>query len=167
MQLYGGTWHAVVANNTALRTDGFIVEGLNHGHGVQFAYMPCYFVETLHNRITEGLTLAGSNGGFSLRGYFNASSPFKGAMAAGMVYRDNFADNGRWLISGAVEDVLIEGNAMVNTDTWNLFAITQGKLPNGTEGNTTRRVFLRSNTGFAAPSADGSAVSVVGASGLA
>ena len=39
MQLYGGMWHAVVANNTIERAEGLIVEGLNHAKPPAVAYM--------------------------------------------------------------------------------------------------------------------------------
>jgi hypothetical protein len=72
-------------------------------------------------------------------------------MAAALVYRDNYVDNGRWTVSGAVTDVLIEGNAMVNTMPWNNFSIQQGLLPNKTVGNTIARIFLRDNEGMTMP----------------
>jgi len=131
MQLYGGMWHAVVANNTALRAQGFIIEGLNHG---QHTYMPCYFVETLHNRVLEGVTYDGSVGGFAVSGYYNASQPFTGAMAAAIVYRGNVGDNSAFSLNDAVTDVLYEDNALTNSDT----GLT-------IRGNTSQRVFLRNN----------------------
>jgi hypothetical protein len=148
MQLYGGMWHAVVANNTVMRAEGLIVEGLNHGTAPHFTYMPCYFIETTANKIMEALTYTGTNGGFSASGYYNGSTPFAGPMAVALVYRGNMMDNGVWKVSGAVEDVLIEGNTMANTAPWNGFSVVQGSFPNGTVANTTRRIFLRNNQGM-------------------
>ena len=151
MQLYGGMWHAVVANNSIVRAEGLIVEGLNHPDGLgKDAFMPCYFVETLSNRVIESLTYTGSVAGLSASGYFNASKAFSGAMVAAIVYRGNFLDNGHWSVSGAVQDVLIEGNTMINTQSWNNFTVRQGQMPNKTAGNTTSRIFLRNNVGMPA-----------------
>ena len=46
--------HAVIANNTFVRTDGALVWGLNHQKpGMPEAFMPCYFVETFRNRVSD------------------------------------------------------------------------------------------------------------------
>ena len=111
----------------------------------------CYFIETISNRFVDAITYTGSNGGISASGYYNASTPFTGAMAAALVYRDNHVDNGHWSVSGAVTDVLIEGNSMVNTMPWNNFTIKQGLLQNKTAGKTTARIFLRGNEGMVMP----------------
>ena len=147
MQLYGGMWHAVVANNSIVRAEGLFVEGLNHGKDT---FMPCYFIETLSNRVVESLTYTGSVAGLSASGYYNASKVFSGAMVAAIVYRGNVVDNGHWSVSGAVTDVLIEGNTMINTQPWNNFSVRQGLMPNNTAGNTTSRIFLRNNVGMPA-----------------
>jgi hypothetical protein len=84
-------------------------------------------------------------------GFFNASAVFSGAMAAALVYRGNHVDNGQWDINGAVTDVLIEGNAMVNTMPWNNFSIREGLLPNKTASKTTARIFLKNNEGMDMP----------------
>jgi hypothetical protein len=148
MQLYGGMWHAVVANNTILRAQGLLVEGLNHGRAPEFAYMPCYFIETISNTITEAITYSGSVSGISASGYYNHTSPFTGAMAAALVYRSNHVDNGKWTVNGAVTDVLIEGNTMQNTQPWNNFSIRLAKLPNGSGVDRAERIFLRNNLGM-------------------
>eukprot|EP00040_Diaphanoeca_grandis_P005094 m.31359 g.31359 ORF g.31359 m.31359 type:complete len:780 (+) comp16447_c0_seq1:96-2435(+) len=143
IQLYGGMFHAVVANNTGARIDGFIVEGLNHA-----GFLPCYFVETLDNNIVEGLNYDGGVGSFSTSGYYNKSAAFSGGMAVALVYRGNSVDNGAWSVQGAVTDVVIEGNTMTNTADWNQFTVTEGKNPDGSSANTTFRIFVRGNTGF-------------------
>jgi hypothetical protein len=154
MQLYGGMWHAIVANNTVSRAEGLIIEGLNHAKAPDFAFMPCYFIETLSNRVTEGITYTGSNAGLTASGYFNASAPFTGAMAAALVYRGNYLDNGHWSVGGAVADVLIEGNTMVNTEPWNNFTIRQALFANhSAAGDRTARVYLRDNDGMTMPPA--------------
>lgn len=151
MQLYGGMFHAIVANNTIERASGLIAEGLNHGKDT---YMPVYFIETLNNRIIDSISLTGEVAGLSAYGYYNASAKFNGTMAAALVYRNNHVDNGHWSVSGAATDVLIEGNAMVNTMPWNNFSIKQGLLPNKNATravNTTARIFLRDNEGMVMP----------------
>ena len=83
--------------------------------------MPCYFIETLSNRVVDSITLAGSVGGLHASGYYNASTAFTGAMAAALVYRDNHVDNGQWSVNGAVTDVLIEGNTSKHIDLRNRY----------------------------------------------
>lgn len=137
-QLYGGMYHCVVANNTAVRTDGFIAEGLQHGKVAKPAFMPVAFVEHLDNTIAEGNNYGGGVGGFTLSGFYNASSvDYTGAMATAITYRGNTADNGFWTVEGAVEDVLIEGNTMVDSDAGLVM-----------KGNQTFRVFTRNNVGL-------------------
>ena len=104
--------------------------------------------------MTEGITYTGSNAGLTASGYFNASAPFTGAMAAALVYRGNYLDNGHWSVGGAVTDVLIEGNTMVHTEPWNSFTIRQALFANhSAAGDRTARVYLRDNDGMAMPPA--------------
>ena len=86
--------HAVVSNNTFVRTDGTLVWGLKHKGN---ALMPCYFIEHFRNRVSDR-RLQGSPGGFRALGFYNASSDFNGPMAVGLVYRDNYVDDGTWNI---------------------------------------------------------------------
>ena len=141
-QLYGGMYHAVIANNTAARTDGFIVEGLNHESkpGGFPHLIPCFFVEHVDNSVVEGNNYAGTaSGGFALSGFYNGSSPYyTGPMATAVTYRGNLVDNGEWTVSGAVADVLIEGNSMLDSD---------GALVIRTP-NQTSRLFARNNQGL-------------------
>ena len=80
-------YHAVIANNTAIRTDGFVIEGLNHHSEKSNSYIPVFFIETLQNTIQEGNNYGGNPASFIGRGYYNASSQFTGAMAGALVYR--------------------------------------------------------------------------------
>ena len=64
-------FHAVVANNTVERAGGLIVEGLNHGHNT---FMPVYFIETLHNRIVESISLTGAVAGITASGQLASQS---------------------------------------------------------------------------------------------
>eukprot|EP01052_Picozoa_sp_SAG31_P016506 SAG31_NODE_1096_length_9920_cov_14.794216_1_plen_113_part_00 len=90
--------HAVVANNTFVRTDGTLVWGLNHAkRGLPAAFMPCYFVEQIRNRVSDR-RLQGLPVGFRVLGYYNSSAEFDGPMAVGLVYRDNFVNDGTWNI---------------------------------------------------------------------
>lgn len=134
VQLYGGIFHAIVANNTMLRSGGFITEGLRHQGG----FIPCYFVETLNNRILEGLDYTGSTARFLVSGYHNASLSFTGAMAAAIVYRGNQGDNSAFALQDAVTDALYEGNTLTNSDAPGFTVI----------GNASERVFLRGNRGL-------------------
>eukprot|EP00039_Didymoeca_costata_P014568 m.236657 g.236657 ORF g.236657 m.236657 type:complete len:728 (+) comp16052_c0_seq16:66-2249(+) len=137
MQLYGGMFHAVVADNVGVRINGFIVEGLNHEATPNHPhYIPCYFVETMNNRIEEGNNYGGS-GNFHLSGYYNASATFHGPMAVAVVYRGNYVNNGAWAIEGAVADVLIEGNTMEDSDSGLQIL-----------NNVSERIFLRNNNGL-------------------
>eukprot|EP01046_Picozoa_sp_COSAG06_P005055 COSAG06_NODE_221_length_19912_cov_17.460875_8_plen_143_part_00 len=86
--------HAVISNNSFVRTDGTLVWGLNHKEN---ALMPCYFIEHFRNRVSDR-RLQGSPGGFRALGFYNASNDFSGPMAVGLVYRDNYVDDGTWNI---------------------------------------------------------------------
>jgi hypothetical protein len=158
MQLYGGAFHMIVANNTFERTTGAIVEGLNHHGGGTPMLIPSYFIETFDNHIVEGMSYDGSVSGFRTSGYYNRSVGFDGASVAAVVYRNNTVDNGVWVIQGAVTDVIVEGNTMVNSQQCDTstntcapagLQVTNGQQPNGsTAVNTTFRIFRRNNVGL-------------------
>ena len=154
--------HAVIANNRFVRTDGALVWGLNHQKpGMPEAFMPCYFIETFRNHVSDR-RLQGSPGGFNALGFYNASKDFDGPMAVGLVYRDNVVDDGTWRIAGAVSDVILEGNKMINSQQCGTggpgpcdggccdgLQIANGKQPDGSANVTTVfRVLLRNNSGL-------------------
>jgi len=169
MQLYGGMRHAQINNNTAVRTAGYFVEGLNHQKpGMLPTLMPCYFIEHSKNKVLDR-RLQAATAGFFTSGFYNTSLDFHGPMAVGIVYRDNHIDDGAWRIQGAVADVLLEGNAMENSRQCGTVGpgckggacgpcdggcceglqVANGKQPDGaTNVTTVFRVFLRNNRGL-------------------
>jgi hypothetical protein len=120
--------------------------------------IPSYFIETFDNHIVEGMSYDGSVSGFRTSGYYNRSVGFDGASVAAVVYRNNTVDNGVWVIQGAVTDVIVEGNTMVNSQQCDTstntcapagLQVTNGQQPNGsTAVNTTFRIFRRNNVGL-------------------
>ena len=124
------------------RTDGFIVEGLNHEPkpGGFPSLIPCHFIEHIDNSVLEGNNYGGGgNAGFTLSGVYNSSSIYyTGPTATAITYRGNVVDNAAWSIIGAVADVLIEGNSMLDSDT---------KLTIRNP-NVTQRLFQRNNVGL-------------------
>ena len=159
-QIFGGLYHGVIAENTAVRSDGFIVEGLENTRGPMLAgsgsdarlgtsdrgpdpllyptYIPTYFIEVLDNRVLEGNVYGGGTGGFSVRGMYNGTSPFSGAMAAAIVLRNNSGDNSHFIVSNAVSDIIIEANTLVSSDEPGL------QLTNAS-GTGPTRVFIGEN----------------------
>ena len=144
-QIFGGLYHAVIAENIAIRSDAFIVEGIQiQAPGRYPTYLPTYFIEVLSNRVVEGNVYGGGTGGFRVFGSHNASSPYSGPMAAAIVLRNNsgkllssllyvcilpvsrpelgvcagFAtgDNSFFIISDAVSDIIVEGNTLLDSD---------------------------------------------------
>ena len=184
-QIFGGLYHAVIAENTLTRSDGIIVEGLENTQGPMMAaavraaalaaqpggsgdvrrgthagvpternastnpplpdiqyptYIPTYFIEVLDNIISEGNVYGGGTGGFVVRGAFNSSSPYSGAMAAAVVLRNNSGNNAYFQINDAVSDVIVEGNALIDSDT--------GLQLHNQSGSKPARVFIGSNVGL-------------------
>lgn len=155
-QIFGGLYHAVIAENKAVRTDGFIVEGLENVRGPMLAasvnspprlpdthyptYIPVYFIEVLNNVIEEGNVYGGGTGGFVVRGAYNGSSPFSGAMAAAVVLRNNTGDNAYFQVNDAVSDAVVEDNKLVNSD--------EGLQLNNKTGRSPERIFVGQNHGL-------------------
>ncbi len=138
MQLWGLMWHAVVANNVGTRFAGFVVTNF-------FPYSSSYFIETLNNRVTEGVAYYPSSAGFSIDGSYNASSDFTHPVVSALVYRGNSVDNGAWAMDGAVSDVLIEGNVMSYSDHG---LVVDQNCKAWRRCNQTARILLRNNEGL-------------------
>ena len=138
MQLWGLMWHAVVANNVGMRFAGFVVTNF-------FPYSSSYFIETLNNRVTEGVAYYPSSAGFSIDGSYNASSDFTHPVVSALVYRGNSVDNGAWAMDGAVSDVLIEGNVMSCSDQG---LVVDQNCKAWHRCNQTARILLRNNEGL-------------------
>jgi hypothetical protein len=68
--------------------------------------MPVWFTEFVGNRIEEGIAYGGVEGYFRMSGFYNADGWYSGPMAFGIVWRDNYVNNGGYEISGAVADAV-------------------------------------------------------------
>ena len=140
MQLWGLMWHAVVANNVAVRAGGFILTDY-------FEYSSDYFVETHNNHVSEEPYYGG--GEISINGAYNQSSDFTGSLVVASVWRGNTVDNGAWHLDGAASDLVIEGNTMANSDAG---LQTDVNCKPWHRCNQTHRIFLRDNVGMGASS---------------
>ena len=137
MQLWGLMWHAVVANNVAVRAQGFVLTDF-------FEYSSDYFIETLNNKVS-GTAYYASSGGIGINGKCNASSDFTGSLVVASVWRGNSIDDGAWNLDGAASDLLIEGNTMTNSDMG--LEVDKNCKP-WHRCNQTHRISVRNNTGM-------------------
>jgi hypothetical protein len=103
-------------------------------------YIPTYFIEVLDNVIMEGNVYGGGTGGFVVSGAFNGSSPYSGAMAAAIVLRNNSGNNAYFQINDAASDIIVEGNALIDSDS--------GLQLHNQSGAAPTRVYVGSNVGL-------------------
>ncbi|NLO74625.1 MAG: hypothetical protein GX100_11045 [candidate division WS1 bacterium] len=119
LSLYGAHYDCVLAGNTAARTTGFVSRGMHYGGPA-----PCFNIQWLNNRITEGYNIRGQEGGAGNGMLLLISGgttflpwahtyDYKGPLQRGVIVRGNVMEaNASIGVQGPVADVVIEGNTV-------------------------------------------------------
>lgn len=132
LSLYGAHYDCVLAGNTAARSTGFLSRGMHYGGPA-----PCFNIQWLDNRITEGYNIRGQEGGAG-NGVLVAISggttfipwahtyDYKGSLQRGVVMRGNVMEANACIgVQGPVADVVIEGNTVREAKT-GIFGVSGG-----------------------------------------